>query len=143
MVILLLYTLWYSMCLLMKYQQFVMIKQSPLLDCLKSFPPPECVPTLALEAYQLPPPAWLMTQKLSPHPDPRGGRTLWLNIIFLTLHLLLSRIHYSKHNDFSEHLWLPLPQLSPPTLPFPTILKLQLIPHWILTFDKICWMFIL
>ena len=27
----------------------------PLLDCLKSFPPPECVPTLALEAYQLPP----------------------------------------------------------------------------------------
>ena len=35
---------------------------------------PECVPTLALEVQQLPPPAWLMTQKSSP-PDPRG-RTL-------------------------------------------------------------------
>ena len=43
----------------------------PLLDCLKSSPPLNVSPPWLLK-FSSCPPAWLMTQKSSPPPDPRG-----------------------------------------------------------------------
>ena len=70
-----------------------MIKQSPpLLDCLKSSSPPECVPILALEVQQLPPPAQLMTQKSFPLPDSRG-RGHYVYIIYIYIYYIYNIIY--------------------------------------------------
>ena len=72
---------------------------SPLLDCLKSSSPPECVPTLALEVQQLPP-AWLMTQKLK-----FADTLLFFFFLAKLLHCVLFKIFVQV--VFKTHVSLP------------------------------------
>ena len=62
----------YKIALQAKYQQFILIKQSPPAWLLKIISPPWMCPHPGSWSLAVASPAWLLTQKSLP-PDPRGG----------------------------------------------------------------------